>query len=199
MSGHPCHRVGPRAGQTPGGRRSTRAVQDRARAPRPRPSRGLTLLELMAVLAVLAVLGTLAVPNLHAGLQRHRLVATAQQLAADLTQARFEAAQANQALHLEPRSGAGWCWSVSAVPGCDCRQAPACALQRVAGDDHPGIELLQAQAVTLLPEGAAQGQLSAPVAVLQGHRGQTLRVDLGPLGRPRVCATQGELPGVARC
>jgi prepilin-type N-terminal cleavage/methylation domain-containing protein len=170
-----------------------------ARAPRRRRGRGLTLLELVAVLAVLAVLGTMAVPSMHASLQRHRLLAAAQRLAGDLAEARFQAAQRGQALHLAPQSGAGWCWSVALAPGCDCRQAPACAVHLVQAEDHPGVQLLQAQAAVLQPEGAAQVAPALPVALLQGRAGERLRVDLTPLGRPRVCAAAGTVPGVTAC
>lgn len=164
-----------------------------------RRRRGLTLLELVAVLAVLAVLGTMALPSMHSSLQRHRLLAAAQGLAGDLAEARFLAAQRGQALHLAPQAGADWCWSVALVPGCDCRQAPACALHRVQAEDHPGVQLLQAQAAVLQPEGQALASPALPVALLQGRGGERLRVDVTPLGRPRVCSTTGALPGIAAC
>jgi type IV fimbrial biogenesis protein FimT len=170
-------------------------------APPRRRRRGVTLLELMCVLAVLAVLGTLAVPSLNASAQRHRLLATAQRLAADLAEARFEAARQGAALHLLPRSGPGWCWSVSPQPGCDCQQAPACATHVVHARDHPGVQLLQAQAAVLLPQGTAGPSLPAtgPVAQLLGRGGERLQVQLSPLGRPRICAVDGVLPGVPAC
>jgi hypothetical protein len=147
------------------------------------------------------VLAAMTLPPMHDNLQRHRLQAAAQRLAGDLAEARFEAARLGQSLHLQPQAdpGAGWCWAVSRTPGCDCRQAPACALHTVTASDHPGVQLLQAQAAVLQPEGTAPQTLGGSVAVLQGRGGERLRVDLTPLGRPRLCAAQGQVAGVAGC
>jgi type IV fimbrial biogenesis protein FimT len=60
---------------------------------------GLTLIELCAVLAVLALLSALALPSLGHRLDRQRLHAAAETLAADLADARFEAARRGQPLH----------------------------------------------------------------------------------------------------
>jgi len=86
-------------------------------AARARQRRGFTLLELMIGLAVLAVLATLAVPSMGSALQRQRLRAAAEHLAADLNEARFEATRRGQILHVLPRSGPAWCWAVAREPG----------------------------------------------------------------------------------
>lgn len=185
-------------------RPTLRSAEGRPQPGRPgsaRGRRGLTLLELMCVLAVLAVLGAMALPSMHGSLQRHRLQAAAQRLAADLAEARFEAARAGHALYLQPQADAvaGWCWAVARTPGCDCRQAPACALHTVPASEHPGVQLLQGQTAVLQPEGTAQQPLGGTVALLQGRGGERLRVDLTPLGRPRICVAQGQVPGLSAC
>ncbi|MFO1286584.1 MAG: prepilin-type N-terminal cleavage/methylation domain-containing protein [Rubrivivax sp.] len=90
----------------------------------PRAQRGLTLLELAVVLAVLAVLGALALPSMAARLRGERLQTAAEMLAADIADARHEAARRGQALHIEGRAadsgGPAWCWSVATAPGCPC-------------------------------------------------------------------------------
>ena len=57
------------------------------------PTRGFTLLELVITLAVLGILSTLAMPSLGSRVDRARLVGTAEMLAADIAEARFEAAR----------------------------------------------------------------------------------------------------------
>jgi type IV fimbrial biogenesis protein FimT len=170
-------------------------LSGRARAARARA--GVTLLELAIVLAVLAVLGALAVPTLGARLERQRLSAAAQALAADLANARFEAAQRGQALHVQPSAGAPWCWAVGTQAACDCAQPQPCHLHRVPDTAHPGVRLVQASAVRLEPGGAA-GTL-AQVATFESRRGEQLRVLLLPMGRARICASAGTLAEYAPC
>jgi type IV fimbrial biogenesis protein FimT len=147
---------------------------------------------------VLAVLGALAVPTLGARFERQRLAAAAQALAADLANARFEAAQRGQPMHVQPAAGASsWCWSVGTHAACDCAQPQACQLHRVPGTAHPGVRLVQASAVRLEPGGVA-GTL-AQVATFESRRGEQLRVLLLPMGRARICASAGALPEYAPC
>ncbi len=159
--------------------------------------RGLTLLELAIVLAVLAILAAAAAPPLAARMDRQRLEHAAEQLAADLAEARFAAAQRGAALHWVADAGPAWCWAVVAAPGCGCGSAQPCQLKRVPGDEHAGVRLLAAAPATLAPTGEA-GQPQT-VAVLGNRRGDSLRVEIGTLGRPRVCALAGSLPRHARC
>lgn len=161
-----------------------------------RQVRGLTLLELLAGLAVLAVVAAIALPSFSGMSQRHRLAAAAEALAADLREARFEAARSGQTLHLQSQqaSDPGWCWSVARQPGCDCADdaAPSCSLKTVRASDHPGITLLQPLQVRLAPLGQA-GEIGQVASTeLASRHGQRLRVELAALGRSRVC-----VPGTA--
>lgn len=188
---------------------STSAVAPRARwQGRARRRRGFTLLELMIGLAVMAILATLTVPSMGSALQRQRLRAAAEHLAADLTEARFEATRRGQPLHVLPRTGPDWCWAVAREPGCACDDSPAarsapCLLGRSGQADHAGVHLLQAQAVELSPTGAAGTAGGAAVAVqaalFEGQPGHRLRVQVTALGRARVCAPEQPVPGVPPC
>jgi type IV fimbrial biogenesis protein FimT len=162
--------------------------------------RGLTLIELVIVLAVLAVLGTLAVPSMARLLSRQRLVSAAQTLAADIADARHEAARRGSALHLRAMPGPQWCWSVATAVECPCDAAqavPTCRLKVVAAKDHPGVSLLQSQALRMEPDGQAQEQALTAATFAAGDA--QLRVEVSRLGRPRVCDPTGGVARVPRC
>jgi len=161
---------------------------------RRRQVRGLTLIEVVIALAVLVLLLTLALPSFDGQLQRQRLKATAQTLAADLAEARFEAAQRGQPLFIGIHGGADWCWAVTTTSGCGCQQPQACRLKVVSGAEVPGISLHPAPEITFDPGGSG---LPA-VLLLHSERGQTLRVELSPMGRVRVCAPE-PISGLPRC
>ncbi len=165
--------------------------------------RGLTLLEVLATLAVLAVLALLALPSVSAMAQRQQLAAAAEGLAADLAEARMEAARSGQALHVQSQAGTGtWCWAVATQAGCDCQApaAPQCRLKAVQASHYPGIALLQPVHARFEPQGTAQagqGNAAAPSgsawrADLQSGQGDRLRVELATLGRSRICVPRSD-------
>lgn len=155
------------------------------------------MLELMFALAVLAVLAAVALPSISARLERQRLTNVAETLAADLSEARFEAARRGQALHVEPSvAEKTWCWAVSTQAGCDCAQAQACQLHKVQSSSYRGIKLLETRPVRLDPAGTTE-TLSA--ALFESSRGERLRVDMQALGRVRVCTAAGPDTRYPRC
>ncbi len=165
---------------------------------------GVTLIELMVGLAVLALLAALALPAAGARMERQRLALAAETLAADLTQARFDAAQRGQPMQVNAiTGGAGrsWCWSVApAAAGtagaCSCTPARPCGQRTVSGDDHPGVKMSQGGAVLVQANGTAQ---VATAAVFESPRGERLRVDLQALGRSRICSPAGPLGRYPAC
>jgi type IV fimbrial biogenesis protein FimT len=151
-------------------------------------SRGLTLIEVALAIAVLGILSGLAVPAMGAYVARQRVHAAADALAADLNNARFEAAQHGRALFVDLKPGVAWCWSVAAAAGCDCGQPTGCALHSVSSPEHRGVRVVEGFSARLEPTGIAQ---QPQAAVLESARGERLRVELSALGRTRVCAPGG--------
>jgi len=163
---------------------------------KPHAARGVTLLELLVALGILAVLGTLALPSMHARLARERLAGAAEALAADLAEARFEAARRGAPLHVHLALGSDWCWSVAAAPGCTCAVAQLCQLKAVRAIDHPGVRLVSGRGAAIDAQGAADSPLGA---TFDSAMNESLRVDLLALGRARVCSLHGPSKRYAPC
>ena len=161
---------------------------------RRRRPHGFTLLETMVALAIVAVLLTLALPSFGSILSRYRLKSAAEQLSTDLGELRFLAAQRGVPLHLHVHAGAQWCYALATAGGCDCRIAQSCQLKTVNAGDHPGVLLVEGH--PLIVDGARAGSGGV---MLQSSDGLQLRVDLTPLGRPRVCAPGEPVTGVPVC
>lgn len=158
--------------------------------------RGLTLIELAIALALMTLLAALAVPSMGAQLDQRRLLAAAETLAADMAEARFEAARQGRPMHLTVQGGARWCWSVASSAGCPCGQRLACELRSSSAGDHAAVQMLQGQSLLLTPTGAAQ---SAGAVTLQSRRGSRLQVQLQALGRPRICSELGPASRYPSC
>lgn len=161
-----------------------------------RRAQGVTLIELMMGLAVLAILGALALPAMGSRLDRQRLAMAAETLAADLTEARFEAARRGTGMQMNATTngtGAQWCWSVapaaaSPPSNCTCAQTRSCGHRAVPGEDHPGVKMRQGRQVVLTADGQAR---ASTAAVFESARGERLQVDMLALGRARICSPTG--------
>lgn len=160
-------------------------------------ARGLTLIELMVGVAVLALLASLAVPATGHQLARWKLQAAAEQLAADLAQARWDAVERGRAQHLQLQDGEQWCWSLSEAPGCGCDRPQACQRQRVAAARYGGVTLETPARISFAP--TADARIAVASLALSSRSGERLRVLLSPLGRARVCAPDGPRMGYAAC
>lgn len=159
--------------------------------------RGLTLIELLVGVAVLALLASLAVPAMGHQLARWKLQAVAEQLAADLAQARWDAVERGRTQHLLVQGGEQWCWSVSEAPGCACDEPRVCQRQRFAAPRHAGVIVEAPARISFAP--TADARSAAASLALSSRSGERLRVLLSPLGRTRVCAPDGPRMGYGAC
>jgi len=149
----------------------------------------LTLIEVMVAIAVTAILASLAVPSFAALMQRQRLAAVAEGLAADLAEARWQAAQSGTTWHVQYAAGPQWCYAVSKVPGCDCSQGDACAVKTVRSRDWPGVTL--AQALDARFDAAAVAPQGGQAVWRNASADDELQVRVSPLGRASVCSASG--------
>jgi type IV fimbrial biogenesis protein FimT len=166
-------------------------------------SAGFTLIELCVVMAIVAIMATLAVPSMAARMDHRRIKTAAETLAGDITEARFEATRRGQPVYVQAgsttangQSG----WAISTAPDCAFGSQQSCQIHSVilAGTNaqHPGIQLQGQMALRLEPNGAVQ---NASGVGITGRQGDQLRVEVSPLGRPRICASVGAWPTMARC
>jgi prepilin-type N-terminal cleavage/methylation domain-containing protein len=161
-----------------------------------RRSRGLTLIEIVVALAVLALLSAIALPGYGARLDRERLHGAAEALAADLNEARFEAARQGRTLHVGAVDGPAWCWSVATTPDCPCGSGQACQLRSARQIDHPGVALRTAGHVELTADGRAS--MAGSGFELASTRGLRLRVSVGAMGRAHVCTLGSDAPSATQ-
>ena len=159
-------------------------------------ARGVTLLELAIAIAVMTILGALALPALGQRMDQHRLYGAAEALAADLQEARFEAARLGRPLHIQMAAGDAWCWSVATESACPCGQSQPCELRSAQPKDHAGIRLVMARSMLLGANGVPE---SPGGATFESRQGARLRVDMQALGRARVCTAAGSAQRYPPC
>lgn len=155
---------------------------------------GLTLVELAVVIVLMAISATVAVPWFADQIARQRLRAAAEALAVDLQEVRHAAAHQGRPLHLSFAGGPDWCWARTTTPDCDCKVPQPCRSRAVGPADHRGVLLTTAQNASFDPTGTGRGS-----AELHSSRGQVLRVEVGPMGRTRICSPGGADPRLPAC
>lgn len=166
----------------------------------PASRRGLTLIELMIGLAILAILTSLAASPLSAWLARNRVKAAANQLVADLGEARHESTRRGAALRVNFQTGSQWCYAITLDPALDCSAGAgnAAVLKRVTSNDLRGVTIASAEAMDF---NNGSGGILQPVArvKLVSSQGDVLQVKTTRIGRASVCAPEGSFPGVSPC
>lgn len=168
--------------------------------PRRTRSRGLTLIELMIGLAMLAILTSLAASPFSAWLARNRVKAVANQLVADLGDARHEATRRGAPLRVNFQTGAQWCYAITLDPelGCSAAATNASVLKRVTSKDLRGVTITNAEPMDF---NNGNGGILQPVSRVRlvSSQGDVLQVKTTRIGRASVCAPEGAITGVPHC
>jgi type IV fimbrial biogenesis protein FimT len=164
---------------------------------RARRRSGLTLIEIMVALGMLAILASLAVPELGRVMAYRKMQATAEQLAAEMNEARYDAARQGHTLHLQLQAGQPWCWSLSEAPGCACDQPRSCQQKRVPAPSRSPVRIENDLQLSFLP--AADARPAARDVNLFTPYDERLRVTMTPMGRARICSPEGPRSGYPRC
>lgn len=166
--------------------------QSATTAPRPNGAKGssrpgFTLVELAVAIALMATLLTIGYPSFADWLARKRVLAAAEVLQADMSEARFQAAQRGQTVYLGYRQDASsWCWTVATATPCDCSVPQACRIRAVPSSQHRGVALASTFPTHFTPDGQGEG-----AAELRSSRGHVLRVAVARLGRAYLCVPGG--------
>lgn len=162
--------------------------------------RGLTLIELTIGLAILAILTSLAASPLASWLARHRVKAVANQLVADLGEARHEATRRGTALRVNFQTGAQWCYAITldAEQGCSTAAANTAVLKRVSARDLRGVTIASAEPMEF---NNGDGGILQPVARVRlvSSQGDVLQVKTSRIGRASICAPEGGFVGIPNC
>ena len=166
---------------------------------------GFTLLELLVTLALVGLLVGIALPAMGRILDSARLRSATEALSQELRQARNHALSHRQSVYFSLSVSADrWCYGWSDGPSCDCTagdsEATACRtgndsqrrIHRRFSTDFPSVELRTTRRATfrVLKFSPLRGTASADSFALRNRAGE-LRVIVSPLGRTRICSTDG--------
>jgi len=166
---------------------------------------GFTLLELLVTLALLGLLTGLAVPAMGRLLDTARLRSATEAFSQELQQARNHALTHQKSVYFSLSVAADqWCYGWSELAACDCKaddsEAAACLtgsdsqqrIHRRLSTDFPSVELntTRRSALRSLHFSSVRGTASADSFVLRNDTGE-LHVIISPLGRVRICSTDG--------
>ena len=155
---------------------------------------GVTLIEVLIGLVLIVIAGLVAIPSFTEHLERQRLKAAAESLAASLNLARSEALAQQQFMYVQ-LAGQGserWCYAVSKEAKCECFSSSCEALQRGDSTKQPGVELSGASRSTFRfnwKNGSATGANGTATFIGQKTR-QQLCVVLSNLGRVRIITSK---------
>ena len=166
-----------------------------------RPARaGFTLLELLIVMVILAVVLAWGIPSWRSFLEKDRLRNAAEASAGALNDARMEAIKRNAAVYAQFKGTTTWCLGVSTQSSCDCQQTDKtasdyCSIQRISGDDFPGVSLDASSASYQAGFDPVRGTLdsasSAHTLVFSSGGGYQVDVNVGIIGSVGICSPSG--------
>ncbi len=150
---------------------------------------GFSLTELLVVIALIGIIASIAIPSFQGMIEKNRLKAAIESLAADLMFARTEAIKRSTNLDVSISiDGASWCYGIdNDNTHCDCSTADDCAIKTVKGSLFSGT-ILDADDNTTFD--FRRGSAKAIGSTLS-TRNYSARVRVSSIGRVRICIPAG--------
>jgi len=178
---------------------------------------GFTIMELMIAVSIIGIIAMIAVPNMRAYMDKHRVISAAEAIYQQLIYARSEAISRSQNVVVRGAVGAdtsNWAVGVSTNTSCnptltDASTASACVLdvggtnvlKRIASTEYPGVTLNDAPGLFTVTFDPTRGTIAVgengTAYVRYGN--YELRVIVSVIGRARICAGGSGVRGYSPC
>lgn len=166
-----------------------------------RAVQGFTIVEFLVAISIAAMLAVIAAPSFTVQLERRRIVAAAETIAADLTWARGESIKRACPVSVRFANGAAWSYAISVSTA----STPACAanetLKAASNADYRNIALAHNFSGNDTGFDPARGTAleNGTVCLASTPNRLTLNTIVSTLGRVRICSPGGGMPGYPAC
>lgn len=166
-----------------------------------RYNQGVTLVEMMIVVVILGIVASIAVPSFNSYFERERVKRAAEDIYGLVLQAKSEGPIRDTDMWIAVNTGA-WCVGFSDSANCACA-ANGCTLSVagvdvtnvVSGTEHPGVTIsgFTGTRFDRLRGTATAGNINV------SSGGYSLRIEISPEGRLRLCNPNGDSTGYEQC